>query len=198
MTTGRQLQISIWGCRLYLSDLFAGCLSYKVPFIFLWVALVSLRLDSLAFRLLVILSVLLLIMGLTLPMMSIRQFYFFESAFSVLSGVQQLLIERKWGLALLIGVFSVVLPLLKLVVLLQLSRTVEKTKFKRYIKLMHEYGRWAMLDVLVVAVLIVTVKLGVLVNVQVHSGLYLFAAAVFLTMYLTHVAVKNAASLEEA
>ena len=55
---------------------------------------------------------------------------------------------------------------------------------------MHEYGRWAMLDVMVVAVLIVTVKLGAIASIQVHYGLYVFGAAVMLIMLITHRVVK--------
>ena len=50
---------------------------------------------------------------------------------------------------------------------------------------MHEYGRWTMLDVMVVAMLIVTVKLGVIASIQVHVGLYLFGLAVLLLMFIT-------------
>ena len=56
---------------------------------------------------------------------------------------------------------------------------------KRYLHLMHEYGRWAMLDVMVVAVLIVTVKLGAIASVQVHYGLFVFGTAVVLIMLIT-------------
>ena len=50
---------------------------------------------------------------------------------------------------------------------------------------MHDYGRWAMLDVMVVAILIVTVKLGTIASLQIHFGLYIFGAAVLLIMMIT-------------
>jgi paraquat-inducible protein A len=43
-----------------------------------------------------------------------------------------------------------------------------------------------MLDVMVVAVMIVTIKLGVVAQIEIHPGLYLFGAAVLLIMYITH------------
>ncbi len=61
---------------------------------------------------------------------------------------------------------------------------------------MHEYGRWAMLDVMVVAVLIVTVKLGAIATIQVHAGLYIFGASVVLLMFITHRVVKLTAQLK--
>jgi paraquat-inducible protein A len=55
---------------------------------------------------------------------------------------------------------------------------------------MHLYGKWSMLDVFVVAVLVVTVKLGAIANVEMHYGLYFFSAAVILTMIITARIVK--------
>ncbi len=53
--------------------------------------------------------------------------------------------------------------------------------------------RW---EVAVVAVLVATVKLGAVANVQVHYGLYLFAAAVLLTMAATAWVMRLAEALE--
>jgi paraquat-inducible protein A len=50
---------------------------------------------------------------------------------------------------------------------------------------MHEYGRWAMLDVMVVSLLIVTVKLGAIASIEVHSGLFVFGLSVLLIMFIT-------------
>ena len=50
---------------------------------------------------------------------------------------------------------------------------------------MHLYGKWSMLDVFVVAVLLASVKLAGLAQVEIHSGLYAFAASVLLTMLIT-------------
>ena len=51
---------------------------------------------------------------------------------------------------------------------------------------MHEYGRWAMLDVMVGAVLIATVKSGAVASISVHAGLYVFGLAVLITMIITN------------
>ena len=51
-----------------------------------------------------------------------------------------------------------------------------------------------MLEVFVVALLLVSVKLGALLNVQVHYGVYAFATSVLLTMgvsyWITHLDKK--------
>ena len=83
--------------------------------------------------------------------------------------------------------FSVVLPIMKIMVLFKLLsiKLTNNHKTQRYLHLMQEYGSWAMLDVMVVAVLIVTVKLGPIVSIKVHSGLFGFGAAVLLIMLIT-------------
>ena len=42
-----------------------------------------------------------------------------------------------------------------------------------------------MLDVFVVAILLVTVKLGFVASVELHYGIYAFATAILLSMYIT-------------
>ena len=53
-------------------------------------------------------------------------------------------------------------------------------------------GKWSMLDVFIVAIMIVLVKLGPLARVEPRSGVYVFAAAIGMsmltTMYIDHLA----------
>lgn len=125
-------------------------------------------------------------------MITLTKLVFFENSFSVVSGIVELFKHGQYPLFVIVGVFSVILPIMKISVLYLLlsRRSSNNTNIKRYLSLMHEYGRWAMLDVMVVAVLIVTVKLGAVASVQVHAGLYVFGSAVLLIMYITHRVVK--------
>ncbi|MES9975105.1 paraquat-inducible protein A [Candidatus Thiodiazotropha sp. LNASS1] len=139
-------------------------------------------------RWLLFLSTCLLLAGLYLPMLTLTKFLFIANSFSVISGILELLQRGHWFLFILVGVFSVVLPILKILLLyllLQL-REVNSARYIRILRMMHDYGRWGMLDVMVVAVMIVTVKLDVIAEIELHAGLYLFAAAVLLIMYVTH------------
>ncbi len=137
---------------------------------------------------LLMLSGVLLIAGLWLPMLTLTKFLFIASSFSVISGVVELFRREQWFLFLVVGLFSVILPILKIFLLYMLlhHRSAPSARTGRWLKLMHDYGRWAMLDVMVVAVMIVTVKLGVVAQVEIHPGLYLFGGAVLLIMYITH------------
>ena len=130
--------------------------------------------------------------GLTMPVMTITSLVFFSDSFSILLGITGLWKEGHILMFLLVGIFSILLPIMKLGILFRilLARRVESRYLEKLLQLMHDYGRWAMLDVMVVAVLIVTVKLGAIASVEVHIGLYLFGLAVLLIMFITQRIVK--------
>ena len=135
----------------------------------------------------VLVAVALLVVGLVAPVITLRKFVLVEHTFSVLSGIIELLLNGQIFLFLLLTGFSVVLPVLKLGVLYRLvSRTAAlQHRGRQLLHWMHLYGKWSMLDVFVVAVLVVAVKLGAIVDVEMRYGLYAFAASVLLTMFIT-------------
>ena len=137
---------------------------------------------------LLLLTSLLLAVGIVTPMMTISKFVVVTNTFSVFSGIMELFDKGQYILFIVLSGFSIVVPVIKIYILFILvnQKTTPTNKVKKYLHLMHDYGRWAMLDVLVVAVLIVTVKLGAIASIQVHSGLYIFGAAVLLIMTITH------------
>ena len=133
-----------------------------------------------------------LVIGLVTPMMTMTKFYIVDNSFSVISGIYELYQNGQYLLLVIITAFSIILPILKIYVLFRLvgKYSSEPKMLKRYMHLMHEYGRWAMLDVMVVAVLIVTVKLGAVASIEVHYGLYVFGIAVLMLMFITRWVVK--------
>jgi len=137
---------------------------------------------------LLVLATVLLVVGINFPMLTISQFIVMKTSFSVMSGIYQLLLNGQILLFLLVALFSLVLPVLKIFVLFRILSVKHGNPvvIGSYLRLMHEYGRWSMLDVLVVAVLIVAVKLGTVASIEIHFGLYVFAAAVLLIMYITN------------
>ena len=143
-------------------------------------------------RWLLVISSCLLIAGLFLPMLTISQFVVIRNEFSVISGISELWNADQYILFVVIGCFSVVVPLAKIALLFKLLQSDNKPhpiKMK-LLRLMHDYGRWAMLDVMVVAMLIVTVKMGAIASIQIHPGLYVFGAAVLLIMLTTQSTVR--------
>jgi len=154
--------------------------------------MISIKFNTYSLTGLLIVATVLLIAGLVMPMMTITKLVFFSNSFSVLMGVRELLENGNYLLFILVAGFSIILPILKIAVLFWLLnfRHIESEKLNWMLHLMHEYGRWAMLDVLVVAVLLVTVKLGAIASIEVHSGLYVFGIAVLLIMFITSRVVK--------
>lgn len=128
----------------------------------------------------------LLLAGLVSPVITLNKFVVIENTFSVLSGTIELLQEGQFFLFIIISGFSIVVPILKIGVLNKLLTTNDQSgNMGRYLHWMHLYGKWSMLDVFVVAVLVVAVKMGAIASVEMRFGLYLFAAAVLLTMVVT-------------
>jgi len=125
--------------------------------------------------------------GLVAPIITLKKFVLIENTFSVLGGAIELLKEGQIFLFIVIAGFSIVLPLLKIGILNKLLSAKEKNteNLDKYLHWMHLYGKWSMLDVFVVAVLVVAVKLGAIASVEMRFGLYAFAVAVVLTMYVT-------------
>lgn len=143
--------------------------------------------DSRGLLLLLVIATVLLIAGLSLPMMTITKLLMFSHSFSVVTGVYELWQNGHYLLFMIVAGFSIVMPFLKIAVLfkLVLHRKGRSLAFDRLLHLMHEYGRWAMLDVMVVAVLIVTVKLGAIATIEIHDGLFVFGMSVILIMLIT-------------
>ncbi len=143
-------------------------------------------------RWLLVISSCLLIAGLFLPMLTISQFVVIRNEFSVISGISELWNAGQYILFVVIGCFSVVVPLAKIALLFKLLQSDNKPHpiKMNLLRLMHDYGRWAMLDVMVVAMLIVTVKMGAIASIQIHPGLYVFGAAVLLIMLTTQSTVR--------
>lgn len=146
-------------------------------------------------RLLVVIllvTVALLAVGIVAPIITLNKFILIENTFSILSGSIELLKEGKFFLFIVITSFSIVLPLLKIAVLFLLVSVKENkaNNLHKCLHWMHLFGKWSMLDVFVVAVLVVTVKLGAIASVEARYGLYAFTVAVFLTMYVTSRVVR--------
>lgn len=154
--------------------------------------------QSLLLRVIIVFAFATLAVGLVSPIITLEKFVFLENTFSVLSGILQLLNEGQWFLFILISGFSVILPAVKLMLLSLLvsANASSLESMQKYLHWMHVYGKWSMLDVFVVAILVVSVKLGVMANVQMRFGLYFFAASVLLTMFVTARVVALSAALD--
>jgi paraquat-inducible protein A len=132
-------------------------------------------------------TVALLLFGLTLPAIRIVRLRLFSGDHSIVGSVGLLADGGQWFLAAVIGLFSVVVPAVKLGLLawLWFAGGGAQGHAGRVVRAIDAHGKWSMLDVLVVAVLVVTLQGGFWVRAEPRPGLWLFAAATFFTMLLS-------------
>jgi paraquat-inducible protein A len=107
---------------------------------------------------------------------------------TIVSGVIHLFDHGMWPLALLVFFASVVVPLLKLVSLTILLVTVQRGSTWRPVlrtrmyRVTESVGRWSMVDIYVVTILVALVKLGALASIEAGPGAVFFGAVVVTTM----------------
>lgn len=108
---------------------------------------------------------------------------------TILSGVIYFFSTGSWPIALVIFIASIFVPLLKLSILsgLLLSvqlrstwRPAERTRLYRVTELV---GRWSMVDIYVVTILVALVRLGALAQIEAGPAAPFFALVVVLTMF---------------
>lgn len=145
--------------------------------------------------LLLLAAALALLAGWLLPVMTVRTLLVFYDEVSILTGAMRLLESGDYALFVLIVLFTVVLPVGKLVVawLTWAWLSVDDLRVRRLLGWIEAIGRWSMLDVFVAAMLVVVIKLSLISDVVIHAGLYVFIAAVILSM----VAVRRIATLAQ-
>ncbi len=125
-------------------------------------------------------------LGIFAPMMTLTKFIFIRDRISLATGLSRLLEEGELLLFIIIFVFSIMFPVAKLVILhMVVSVPSHGVRFARRVAFLSKFGKWSMLDVFVVSVMLVSVKLGALADVKVHFGIYAFAASVLLSMCVT-------------
>ena len=107
---------------------------------------------------------------------------------TILSGAQFLLAHGMWPLALIVFVASVLIPITKILILVYLLVSVQRRSPRRPLDRARLYrftefvGRWSMVDVFVVAVLVALVHLGQVAQIEAGPGALYFAGVVVLTM----------------
>jgi paraquat-inducible protein A len=108
---------------------------------------------------------------------------------TIISGVKELVVGGMWPLALLIFFASITVPVLKLLILTYLLLSVhfrshwrprERTMLYR---ITESVGRWSMIDIFVIAILVALVKLGALATIEAGAGAVAFAGVVVITMF---------------
>ena len=107
---------------------------------------------------------------------------------TIIGGVMELIAANMWPLALIVFVASILVPMLKLVTMSWLviaahRRSRWRLKDRTVIYRLNELvGRWSMVDVFVITILVALVQLGSLAQIVPGIGILAFAFVVVLTM----------------
>ena len=123
-----------------------------------------------------------------LPVMAVTSLGKTE-ADTIMSGVIYFLTSGDWPLAIIIFTASIFVPMMKLAILLFLLisvhrrsswRPVDRTRMYR---LTEAIGRWSMVDIYVVTIMVALVRLGNLATIEAGWGAVFFGAVVVITIF---------------
>jgi len=141
----------------------------------------------------VMLNILLLIagglfaLGICAPLMTVQKWLVFTQTYTLGAGLLRLFEAKHYVLFLLVGTFSLAVPLVKMGLLALACNYPSWTTAHRP-RLLHWLalcGKWSMLDVFLVAILIAVGTLRGIAAVEVQYGVYAFAAAMLLLHLVT-------------
>lgn len=118
-----------------------------------------------------------------LPILEIEQLGHHHAA-SLLGGTLDLIGNGNLLVGFIVLAFSIVLPLVKLLALLELSYVgIAKRRHRAWTYRLVEWaGRWSMMDVLLLALLVTLVKLGDLVTFHLGPAVVAFVLCVVMSM----------------
>ncbi|WP_440903987.1 paraquat-inducible protein A [Catenovulum sp. SX2] len=111
-----------------------------------------------------------------------------ETASTIVGGIFELWEQKSYVIASIIFIASIIIPILKILLLLWLCLSLKlnltetlKLRTSLY-RLTLWIGRWSMIDVFVVAILVALLQLGGLLSIQPTIGSLAFACVVIATM----------------
>ena len=125
-----------------------------------------------------------LVFGVTLPAIQLTKLYWWTDRHSILTAVAALYMDKEYFLAVLIGLFSVVIPACKLLYLLGVTTLAARrpANRERTLDRLESLGKWSMMDVLVLALMVFYLNASSLAEATALPGVYCYTASVFLTM----------------
>ncbi|HEX3949265.1 MAG TPA: paraquat-inducible protein A [Steroidobacteraceae bacterium] len=123
-----------------------------------------------------------------LPVMYTRTL-FDEERDTIMSGVLVLLHSGSWPIAVLVFIASIVVPLLKIIALSVVVFSAwrrsprYRTQRSELFRMIEFIGRWSMLDVYAISLLVALVQIRSLASIAVGWGALAFGAVVVLTLF---------------
>ena len=125
----------------------------------------------------------LFVAGIFRPFTEVTKLWLFENKVSVYDGLIILMKSKEYFLFCILLVFTVIFPFIKILSLLTLSLKSGLTG-KQVVRLygfVSHLGKWSMLDVFVIAILVLLLKSGSVASIKIQDGFFLFFSSVMLT-----------------
>ena len=119
------------------------------------------------------------------PFMTIEM-YGRRNSSTIWSGVVSLMQQRSYAVAVVVFLASILIPVMKLLILFYLALTGHNGQHPKFKMSLYHFveaiGRWSMLDIFLLAILVAIVKLGHWTTVSPEKGAGLFLFVVIFTM----------------
>jgi len=133
-------------------------------------------------------AILLFLPANLLPIMTFKSFGQGEPN-TILGGILHLLEQDMLMIGMVVLIASIVVPVLKIIAMIILLCTVQfrlQTNLRQktiMFRIVEWIGRWSMLDIFVIGILVALVQLGNIAHIEGNSGATAFAIVVLLTMF---------------
>lgn len=133
-------------------------------------------------------AILLFLPANLLPVMTFKSFGKGEPS-TIFSGILHLLEQDMLFIGLIVLIASIVVPVLKIIAMIILLCTVQfrlQTNLRQktlMFRVVEWIGRWSMLDLFVIGILVALVQLGNIAHIEGNDGATAFAVVVLLTMF---------------
>jgi len=127
------------------------------------------------------------------------------TTYSMLGGIIEILRHDNWWIGVVLLLFSCIFPTVKLAIMAWAAAMLAaRRRSGRLMQFAHHTGKFSMLDVLVIALVIIAFKgLPGRTRIQLHWGVAMFAASVVLSLLISvavhylEAAIARAAAAEE-
>jgi len=133
-------------------------------------------------------SLCLLVVAWFLPIMTVTKLFVWSTKVSILDSTIGLWEESEYFVFAIVVLFSILFPLIKLLAGLHIWARIDATSAAagRALGWLQWLGKWSMVDVFVVALVVVAIKVSLVSGVAVHAGVYVFSGAVGLSIVAMH------------
>ena len=114
-----------------------------------------------------ILELVFFLLGISLPLLVVQEFWFFRNEISLINIVIGLLINGEYLLSLMVSVFGVIIPLIKITGRLINIQYLDKLPLYKF----------SMLDIFLISFIIFASKFSLIFNAKIDVGFYFLLAS---------------------